>query len=282
MKLRSLSLVFALATTAALTSACSGEAPAPQTSASALAKAPVATEAHGPVKLVGAALGEVALRPEQRSAIEKIAENADARHQVLAKTRHDLVKAFAEQVEKGSVDRAALAPQIERAAAEMKAAHPEDGKDLEKLHAILDAGQRDAFVDALEERMKEARKGHRGGGFGKLKELADAMTLTDEQKGKIKEAMRGAHEDRAHAGRWAKGAHHGRHGKQALESFRDDGFEAKALFPDGQHDGVGQAMAGRVLDAAEKILPLLTPAQRKIAADKLRAAADAGELPFGG
>lgn len=304
-RIRTVSLVVALAATSAFAAGCSGAETSPRTSesASAMTKAPVAQGAHGPVKLVGEALGEVPLRNDQRSAIETLAADADARHVAAAKQGSEIATAFADQVEKGAIDRAALKPLFERAEAAMKDLRAKDGADLEKLHALLDADQRDAFADALEDKMHAARKdrggaGHRGG-FGKLKELADAMQLTDDQRDKIKDVMKSAHAARAGGpdGQQAeeRGADHGPRGwkgrrgghggpgggKHLLEAFRGPDFKAGAMTgPKDGREGAHHPRMEGMLDTAEKILPLLTPEQRKIAADKLRAAATSGELPF--
>ena len=58
------------------------------------------------------------------------------------------------------------------------------------------------------------------------------------------------------------------HGKQVLESFRSDKFDATAVAPPPEKVRE-RATAGttRFLGVAEKVLPILTPDQRKIAAE---------------
>src|SRR4029078_6400136 len=79
----------------------------------------------------------------------------------------------------------------------------DDRAAVTKLHALLDAEQRGAFVDALETQMK-AKHGAAAAampGMMKMKTLADALKLTDEQKSQIHGLMRDAMKEG-----WAK--HH--------------------------------------------------------------------------
>ncbi len=263
--------------------ACGGTVEhAPQTSAG-LTKAPVGANTHGFVKVFGEALGEVPLRPEQRAEIEKLATEADARHAPTAEGRKELMLAFADQVEKGTIDKAALQPKIDRVTADFEKIRAEDRAALNKLHAILDAEQRGAFVDALESRMKGKHGEHSRGrmeGFGKLKQLAEDLKLTDAQKSQIRDALRDAHEHGREHGK-GHGPWKGRgHGKHPLEAFRGESFDLDKVAP--QHDAdkarpMGAFGVERMSAMAEKILPILTPEQRKIAADKLRAMAAKGD-----
>lgn len=294
---RTLALLAALAVVPASVIACGGSVEAPQTQASAATKAPVGATTHGFVKVVGDALGEVPLRADQRTELEKLASEADARHAATAEGRKDLMAAIADQIEKGSIDRAALQPKIDRVVADLEKVRPADGAALSRVHAILDAEQRNAFVDALEKKMHEHHGMKAGGehamkGFAHMKQLADELKLTDDQRAQIRSVMMEAHrgergERGERGGRGGKGEHHawkGRHhaGKQALESFRSDKFDPNAIGPHGDMKEKAAAGTTRILGFAEKILPILTPEQRKIAADKLRTmtASGSAELPF--
>lgn len=282
---------------------CGGSVEQPQTQASAATKAPIAQSSHGVVKMFGSALGEVALRPEQRTELEKLALAADQRHAAMAEGKKDLMLAVADQVEKGAIDKAALQPKIDRIVADLEKGRPEDNAALARMHAILDPEQRNAFVDALESRFKGGHHGgkgkHRGergegekgeagehhgrmGGFHGLKQLSDDLKLTDDQKTKIFEAIKASRESEK-----GKGEHHGMRGrmgegKKALESFRGDKFDPAAAAP--SPDKIrAQATEGstRIVGIAQTVLPILTPEQRKIAADKIRAMASSGaDMPL--
>ncbi len=279
----------ALVALPAVSIGCSGAEHAPQSTADAKSKAPVGVATHGVVKLAGDALGEVPLRSDQRTAIEKLATDVDAAHVRTADGRRELMNALADQIEAGTIDPAALQPKLERVGAESTTARKADADALDRLHAILDTEQRDAFVTALRARMKGKQGGAHGEHFGNLRHLMDELQLSEEQRTKIHEALRGAHhegqgQDAAATGgrpEHRRGGKHGRghgkhHGGSAFESFRGDDFDANAMLARGGQ--ARAAMGGRFVHLAEAIVPILTPAQRKIVADKLRASA-AGREP---
>ncbi|MGH7280370.1 MAG: hypothetical protein ACRELY_02515, partial [Polyangiaceae bacterium] len=56
-------------------------------------KAAVAVNSHGMVKVVASALSEVPLRADQRTAIEKLASDAETRHQSMVTARAALSSA---------------------------------------------------------------------------------------------------------------------------------------------------------------------------------------------
>ncbi len=253
--------------------ACSGtaqEAPQAQTQAG-LTLAPVGASTQGPVRIAGTALGEVPLRPSQRVELEQLATAADARHVKVHAAAKDVVLAFADQVEKGQIDRAALKPKIDVAVGAFETSRPEDRAAIQRTHDLLDAEQRAKFADALHAQVKEARAGHHKAHH--LMALAAELGLTDEQKAKIFSVLKDARH--AHAKGHAGEAEHGKrdhheHGRKAMEAFRSDGFKIDEAMP--KHDVKDKVEKGqaRFFDAAEKILPILTPEQRTLAAAKLR------------
>lgn len=310
-QVRVLALSLSLAAFGVAAMGCSGtESNRPQTSASAATKAPIGQNTHGVVKMVGDALGDVALRPEQRTEIEKLVADAEARHTNMSGARKELMLAFADQVEKGSLDKGALQPKIDKVVADIEKVRPDDAAALSRLHAILDTDQRSAFVDALEARTKHHRghhgmkghhegkdavkgeadkpehaehakggehmKGHHGNPFGRMHQLAEEMKLTTEQKVQIgavfAEGAKEHHKDFSAMRAKMK------EGKERMETFRTDKFDANTmpmLQKDAARDKIKEGSV-KVFGFAEKILPILTPEQRKIAADKIRNAAEHG------
>ncbi|MBL0195042.1 MAG: hypothetical protein IPQ09_12575 [Myxococcales bacterium] len=293
-------LVPALATFLALgVTACSGAATTStaQTAASTT-RAPLAQSAHGFVKVAGEALGEVDLRPEQRAEIEKLAQAAEARHTTVRADVKALMLDVAAQVERGTIDRAALKPRVDQVIAKMDQARPQDEASLVKLHDVLDDGQRAAFVDALRERGKQRMQGahQRGGG---LFALGRELALTPEQGATIREAMRdgmramhagdgehahrGADSERAgaaegegeHDGRRGHGwgGHHAR-GRAMLEAFKQPKFDPSTLGPQGTLAERAKGKQEAAFAVAEKVLPVLTAEQRKTLAGKIRARAN--------
>jgi Spy/CpxP family protein refolding chaperone len=231
--------------------------------------------------MIGTALGEVSLSAKQRADIEKLAADAEARHASGEKARQDLAEALAVQVEQGTVDRAALQPKIDAVAAAWQAVRPADRAALEQLHAILDAGQRAAFVDALRAQFA-AHKGK--GGHEGMHAWAKDLNLTDAQKTQIRAAFmaqRQAHQghDEEHHGDRREAGHHGP--KAILEAFKSDTFSMDAVAPKVDVTAATNKMTGRMLGLVETVLPILTAEQRTVAAQKIRAHADTlhgGEL----
>lgn len=265
-----------------------GAANAQASSAQGAARAPVAQNAHGPLKVIGEALGDVPLTADQRTHIEQLAADADARHADARAARKDLSLALAAQVEAGRIDRAALAPKIDALSAALQRAQPGDRSSFEQLHAILGSDQRVAFVDALEAHIGE----HMGAMRDKhpLKQWADDLKLTDDQKGQIRTALKGRFggplgggpgHGPGHDG--GRGPHtHGdghERGAKILAAFKQDRFVIDEVVPPKDISKQVAHMSDRFLGIAETVLPLLTPDQRKLAGEKLRERAETlGEM----
>jgi Spy/CpxP family protein refolding chaperone len=272
-----LALSLALAACGGSTAADTGA----QTAQNAATTAPVGVSTHGPVKMVGDALGQVALRPDQRTELEKLAADAEARHQTVAPARKDLVEAVAAQVEAGTLDRAALQPKIDAATLAWEGIRTQDRAALERVHTILDATQRVAFADALHAQMKAARANH-GGHLGMMKEWATDLKLTDAQKDQIKQAFQAKGKEHGHDFHAEMKQQHAK-GGQVMDAFKSDHFVMDEVAPKVDTKQAAAKMSGRMLGMLETVLPILTPEQRKIAADKVRAhtAADGSEhSPF--
>ena len=136
-----LALSLCLGSLASLAIGCGGSVEQPQTQASAVTKAPIAPQTHGVVKVFGDALGEVALRPDQRTELEKLAASAEQRHLAMADGKKDLMLTVADQIEKGSIDRAALQPKIDRIVAsnKMTVTFDWEGDRLKSITPVFDS-----------------------------------------------------------------------------------------------------------------------------------------------
>jgi Spy/CpxP family protein refolding chaperone len=210
------------------------------------------------VKLFADALGDVPLTSAQRAAVEQLATDAEARHAAARAAHKDLMLTFAAEVQAGTIDRAALQPRIDALVAALRQAQPADRTSFEQLHGVLNAGQRAAFVDAVQTRISE-----RVGRFHDhhpLKQWAADLGLTDEQKAQIRAAMP---PHTGPMGAW-KDAHE--HGAKVMAAFKQDRFVMDEVEPArdvAQH----VAMAtDHFVGLAQAALPVLTPAQRTIAA----------------
>jgi Spy/CpxP family protein refolding chaperone len=263
MKLRAVVLVGLMSSVVACAGAVKEEST--QSSASALAKAPVGAGTHGVVKAMGDALGEVPLRPDQRSSLEALAQAAETRHAPLVADRKDLMLAVADQIEQGAIDRGALQPKIAKITTDFAAVRDDDRAAIAKLHDTLDSEQRGAFVDAIEGQFKAKHGDHP---FARMKALSDELKLTSDQRSQI----RGTLKDEMKA-------HHGGkdrpHPKAMLEAFRQDKLDLDKVAPPRD---LSTERGEHITALAEKLLPILTPEQRKIAAAKVRAAADGDPL----
>jgi hypothetical protein len=276
---RTLAFSVSLAATSIALGACGGTVEQPQTTASAATKAPVAQNSHGMVKVVGEALGEVPLRAEQRSEIDKLVADAEARHAPLAEGRKALLTTFADQVENGTIDRGALQASIDKITAGLDSVQASDRAAFVKLHDLLDSSQRNAFVDAFKAQVK-GKRGEHAEPLAKLRQFGEDLKLTDAQRAQIRDVLLQAHRDgfkeHAHA-RGGRGQHHP---GEALEAFRGDKLDLDKALPSDAAKVQVSFMADRAIGFFEKVLPILTPEQRKIAADKIRERVAVGDDPL--
>lgn len=250
----------------------------PQAADTATTKAPVALGAHGPVKLLGEALGDVPLTAAQRAQIEHLATDAEARHTGERAARKDVMNVLAAQVQAGQLDPAALQPKIDALVAAMQKAQPGDRAAFEQLHAILDPQQRSAFVDAVKARigarMAEVRDKR------PMKQWAEDLKLSDDQRTQIKSAIMDRMHAQADAGRarddWKQAKHHG---EAVMAAFEQNRFVMDEVSPPRDVQAQVAKTTGHVLGIVEAALPVLTPEQRVLAAQKIAERADALDLP---
>jgi Spy/CpxP family protein refolding chaperone len=285
MSIRSLALILSLGLGAAAVG-CGGTVASEQASSanSAAARAPVAQTAHGPVKLIGEALGDVPMTPSQRAEIEQLATEAEARHATVRAARRDLTVAVAAQVEAGSIDRSALQPKIEAVAGAIGASQPADRAAIERLHAILGPDQRTAFIDALEARLHERMSGAIGmdaaGPKGRLAHWAQELNLSDAQRDQIKAALaqrfQAASQEHGDRHPWMEAK---RRGAKVLNAFKQDRFVLDEVAPPQNPQEQATRASQFFLGMAEAALPILTPEQRKAAADKLRTHVEETDAP---
>ena len=257
-------------------SACSGsttstEPSTASTAQGALTTAPVAPQVKGHIRAVADALSSVPLRADQRTDIEQMATDADTRHTAARAAHAQLAEAIAAQIEAGAIDRAALLPKIDATADALATSRPADRAALLHLHAILTADQRAQFVDAMQSRRKAKHEGH--GMHGRMEQWAKDLQLTDDQRTQITaivKAQFSAHKDAMHA---MHDAHE--HGHDFMDSFKSDQLAPPRPADDARAHA--NRRADSFLGIATQVLPLLTPAQRALAATKIRARVQAGE-----
>jgi len=291
-KARSTALAFVLAASAFPLAACSGAtgtADPPQAAQNGTTTAALNVSVHGPAKHVADALAQVPLRADQRATLEQMAKDAETRMEPARKARGDLMLAIADQVQKGAIDHAALQPKIDAVAAAHQATQPANRAAFEKLHDLLTPDQRLAFVNALEARSGhhdgQHQEGQRGEGFrGRMNKWAGDLGLSQDQQDQIKTKLQArwqAHVTGAVTGADSTGAIQDGHMlaqgqkmheqyKAMLEAFKGDKFSMDQVAPATDHKDMANGFAGHMLGMLETALPVLTPEQRTIAANKLR------------
>jgi Spy/CpxP family protein refolding chaperone len=224
---------------------------------------------HGHARLFEDALDKVSLRADQQTQVEELKKEYKTRHAPVRAAKDALISAVADQIESGNIDRTALEPKIDALATAEQSVSPADRQAFESLHTLLDADQRNQFVDALKQQW-EAHK-HEPGKW--LKKAASYLSLTDDQKTKIEGVLKAEYERYK-----AEPAHATAHEawKNVLEAFRGEQFDLDKLLPAKDEATKIKAHAGAALDALTSIVPILTPAQRTLVANKLRARAAGG------
>lgn len=284
--LRSTSFAFLFAASIVPLAACSGATSTsdPPQAASNTTTAPLNVSVHGPAKRVADALAQVPLRADQRATIEQMGKDAETRMEPARKARADLMNAIADQVQAGTIDRAALQPKIDAITAAHQAAQPGNRAAFEKLHDLLTPDQRAAFVTAMDAEHGNHQGGPGAGMRGRMQKWATDLGLSQDQKDKIKAGMEArwqAHLATTVAGgdstaavkdgaMAAQGMKMHAQYKAMLESFKGDTFKMDQVAPVQDHKAMANGMAGHMLGMLETALPVLTPDQRNIAANKVR------------
>ncbi len=285
--LRSTSFAFLFAASIVPLAACSGATGTadPPVTASSTTTAPLTVSVHGQAKRVADALATVPLRADQRVTIEQMAKDSETRMEPARKARGDLMTAIADQVQAGTIDRTALQPKIDAVAAAHQAAQPGNRAAFEKLHDLLTADQRLAFVNAMEaEHGGQQHQGQREGMRGRMNQWATDLGLSQDQQDQIKTKMQARWQ--AHFAGTVTGADptnavqdghmmaegHKMHAqyKAMLEAFKGDTFKMDQVAPAQDHHEMANGMAGHMLGMLETALPVLTADQRNIAANKVR------------
>jgi Spy/CpxP family protein refolding chaperone len=252
----------------ALALAACGSSPEGEAAAAAQAGVTQDPPEVGHMNFVREAMSQVALRPDQQPVVDQLAKDAEARHQSIQTARAALRNALADQVQAGKIDRAALQPQLDALLAAIEQSRPADRAAFVRLHDVLDKTQRAQFVDALEAKFR----GKHGGehlSMNHARQWASDLNLSDQQRDQIRTAVRSKFDGQRDQMR-AQWMASREQGKQMLESFRQDQFTLDANSP--QLFGRDRVAAGigKMIDFAEAALPVLTPDQRTVVAQKIR------------
>ncbi len=214
------------------------------------------------------ALEAAELRPDQKKAVDELGTEAELRHAPVRAAKGKLMMAVADQVERGKIDRCELRDEIDEVVQAKAKAKVGDREAFEKLHSILDSGQRTKFVDGLTKAWHAFKKAH--GPKAKLEKMARELNLSEDQKEKIEELAEAARD--ARGGDEARAARHEKWVK-ILDAFKGDDFDLDKVAPrEDRTEAMRQRIDGH-LWFSEGVLPVLTDEQRALAADKIRAKA---------
>jgi hypothetical protein len=217
---------------------------------------------HGFVQLIGEALSEVDLRPEQETAVECLGNHIEPLEARVDAAEAGILNALSTGVRAGCIDRTALESYV----TDYVNARVDVSSDLrtaiDKLHSILDTSQRADFADALEARVHSVRMAILSG--ERLENLATALQLTEAQKQHILDDLHNiamALEPERYA------IHH------AIEAFREDAFAIDNVMPKSEVPERARTRATRLIDMTEGLMKLLDDKQRDKLADRIHEAA---------
>jgi hypothetical protein len=214
---------------------------------------------HDIVRMIGDALAEVRLRPDQVTAVNKLHDQVLPLQDHADAMRSTLLLLLADQVSAGHVDDEALEPTLEATAVARETLIKGIRASLEQLHLILDDDQREDFADALESRMHEAVVAHSLD--KKLDALSSELSLDDVQKREVKAAL----DQVATMFRAARREMH-----QILEAFRGADFVLERILPERDILPKTRAHVEMLVETAESITDVLDTAQRAKYADHIR------------
>ncbi|AUX48681.1 hypothetical protein SOCE26_102220 [Sorangium cellulosum] len=261
--------------------------------------------AHGPERLLRAALHEIDLSDAQKATIEGALDGLRDGAKDRPKDPAPFA-ALADGVRAGKIDRAAIEAKLAEAGRGGEEHRARVTGALSTLHATLTKEQRRALVDSIAAKMDAqgergpwGGKGERGprgdmgergprgeragmGGpgmkGGPLGHLLRGIDLRDDQRAQIEKALEGTRPSEADRQAWkADFAAKRAEMRARLEKFAEDRFDANAFLPaaDGKHGP--RAHQGRMVDALAAIVPILDQAQRDALADRLEKGPAAGK-----
>jgi Spy/CpxP family protein refolding chaperone len=243
------------ASTIAVAAGCGAAVAESDTTAAA---SQAAARAKGPVAAVKAAVAELGLRADQKAKTDQLFGQVEAKLEPVKDARRGLARDIAAGVRAGKIDQKKTSARVGEIVAAAEAARPTVEDSLNGLHAALDPDQRGDLVAALRDGFHEGR-GARG---DKLREMAEELQLSDDQKDRIKDAVKGEF--------MAKRAEHKeRFGQMkermeaAAEAFESDRFDARALELGKNAPEMARVFSQGMVRVAELAIPVLTPVQRE-------------------
>jgi len=231
------------------------------------------SEAGGIVQLVDQALSNVNLRPDQKQALQSIATQVDAKVAAVDQAKRNLLSALADQIEAGQVNESDLQSLNDKFADAAAAASPDVRNAIQKLHDTLDPQQRKQFVDALRTELSQGAP--MSGSSAMLDKLSRLLNLTPDEKQKIGQILSNASSSPDSTRQRMN---------KLLDAFPSDQFSVDDVVPVQNERDRAETIAKKMEDVASAIAQVLTPEQRKAAADYLRSqvSGQSTQTPSGG
>lgn len=238
--------------------ATTSEEPAKPVAAEQAAATQDAPGAHaGMAGMLAEAAGKLDLTPQQKQTVDAIKADLQAKSAPIKEARAAYVAALADGVSKGAIDPQALATPKQNLTRAAEAFKPQLQDAMNRLHAALNADQRQKLVDVLGEERKEWKHEAMGGMHGHMKKMAAELDLSADQIQTIKSNLRAAHKEHEgdKAAMQAKHEEMKAHMQKLRDAFKGDAFDARAL-------DIGKelpVMAGQHAEKAERFLSIVTP-----------------------
>lgn len=264
---RSLVAGGSVALAAAIAAPARAQAPESANPASAPAPARAASEAGDVVALLDEALSQVTLRPEQTATLAKLGSDLDAKVAPVDQARRNLLAALGPQIAKGSVDVAALEPQLRAFLDASAAAAPALRDAIQKLHDTLDPAQRKELVAALGRALDERNAA--AAPSATLEQWTRTLKLDERQQhvlGAILDAE--AAGSRRMQGRIDR----------VLAAFAEPSFRIDEVLPKSDPRARAEQVASEIVEIAALVTHVLTPAQRTVAANAIEQRAAGGDV----
>jgi hypothetical protein len=219
---------------------------------------------HGFVQLIGEAISEVDLRPDQEAEVEELSNEIEPLQAKVDEAESALLSALASQVEAGKIDRDTLAPAISGYVEARHHVSPEIRRIVEELHGILDHQQRADFADALACGVHEVRRAVLSAQH--FDALAKQLGLDVEQIARLEQGIVSIR-PQLEAERAL--IHH------LIEAFREADFSVERIVPQIEIPLMARQRAERIVDLTASFIEVLDPAQRNLLAARIREAAKA-------
>jgi Spy/CpxP family protein refolding chaperone len=239
----------------------------------------------GVVMLVAMSLRDLDLSPDQKAAVEKIRADMIAKTEPMRAAAKDVANTLADGVAAGAVDRSKADAAIDKLVAQAQTIHDASIDAMNRLHAALNATQRAALVDKMQEhfeKWKEANGHEEQDGqphrSGHLLALAKDVGLSQDQATKIKASFHDMLKANAPDGGGGQANVQDHQHKEVTDhlqafatAFKADNFDAHSLGTANAANGHmarwGATRMARFLEAAA---PVLTPDQRTKLAQMIR------------